>query len=155
MPNDELRAVYSASATARRRPGLGRGLDAVIAGAEEESPPAHVQPFPGSDLRLSIAEGVTGTTVTVADGRGRSASVDSDWSSEGLRDAAIRAVASLAGVSVADLFVSTTAMGGVAILTVLIQAADGARHVGAAAVAGTETFAAVEAAVAAVGVSER
>jgi hypothetical protein len=152
MSNDELRAALY-TATAGRRVGLGRGLDSALAGAEEESPPAHVQPFLESDLRLSIAEGPIGTTVTVSDGRGRAASVEADWSDDGLRDAAVHAVAGLAGVGVAAVFVSIAALGATTVLTVLIEGADGAHHAGAAVVTGSVAFAAVEAAVAAVGIA--
>ncbi|RPI23306.1 MAG: hypothetical protein EHM57_04175, partial [Actinobacteria bacterium] len=62
MSNNELRAAVETST--RRRVGLGRGLESAIAGAEEESPPAHVWPLAAGDLRLSIAESATGTTVT-------------------------------------------------------------------------------------------
>jgi hypothetical protein len=150
MSNDELRAALY-TATARRRVGLGRGLDSAIAGAEEESPPAHVQAFPAADLRLSISESDTGTTVSVSDGRGRSASVHGGWSGDGLRDAAIRAVAELVGVSVAAVTVTVATMGGATVMTVLLESDDGNHHAGAAVMDGTPAFAAVEAAVAALG----
>jgi hypothetical protein len=148
MSKNELGAAVD---TPRRRVGLGRGLDAVIAGAEEESPPAHVWPVSSGDLRLSIAESAAGTTVTVSDERGRSQSVDGDWTEAGVRDAAIRAVAGLAGVTVSRVTAAVLPMDDSMVMTLLLEAEDGARHAGAAVISGTVAFAAVEAAVAAIG----
>lgn len=150
MSNNELRAAIYPT-TGRRRVGLGRDLDDMIAGAEEESPPAHMQRVPETDVRLSIAESAAGTTVSVSDERGRSVSVDGDWTENGLRDAAIRAVAGLAGVPVAKVMVAVAPMDGANVMTLLLEAEDGSRHAGAAIISGTIAFAAVEAAVAAVG----